>query len=55
MTFLSKNSYVPYYIVPTYVIGLEINLFVLKLTVETMVNLYNREDVNAQAGIRVQI
>jgi len=55
LNFTSQNTYRPYYLVPTYLIGLEVNLFVLKLTGETMVNLYNLEDVNAQVGVRIQI
>ncbi len=55
MLFESKNNYPPYYIIPTYIIGLEVNLWVLKLTGETMVNLYNLSDVNAQVGLRIQI
>ncbi len=55
LVFQSTNRYSPYYLIPTYLIGLEMNLFVLKLTGETMVNLYNLRDVNAQIGVRIQI
>ncbi len=54
LLFESTNKYQPYYAIPTYLIGLEINLWVLKVTGETMVNLYNRKDVNATVGVRVQ-
>lgn len=55
LLFESTNKYHPYYAIPTYLVGLEINLWVLKITGETMVNLYNRRDVNATVGVRVQI
>ncbi len=54
LIFESINTYQPYYAIPTYLLGLEINLWVLKVTGETMVNLYNRKDVNATVGVRVQ-
>jgi hypothetical protein len=53
--FESKNNYPPYYAIPTYIFGLEINLWIVKVTGETMVNLYNLSDVNAQVGLRIQI
>ncbi|MEJ5361989.1 MAG: hypothetical protein WHV26_07975 [Spirochaetota bacterium] len=55
MEFESVNSYMPNYIIPTFIFGVEINLFVIKLTADTMVNLYNRSDVTLQAGVRVQL
>ncbi|MBN2042062.1 MAG: hypothetical protein JW864_18645 [Spirochaetes bacterium] len=55
LIFLSENKYRPAPVLPTYVLGLEINIIVLKLNVETMVNLLNRSDVNIQAGTRIQI
>ncbi len=55
LLFDSTNKYHPYYAIPTYLIGLELNLWKLKITGETMVNLYNRKDVNATVGLRVQI
>ncbi len=54
LLFESTNTYQPYYVIPTYLVGLEINLWVLKVTGETMVNLYNRKDVNATVGVRFQ-
>lgn len=55
IVFTSENRYTPYYGIPAYIFGLEINLYVLKLTAETMVNLYNLSDVTAQTGVRIQI
>jgi hypothetical protein len=52
--FTSKNKYRPSPVIPLYILGLEINILVLKLNVETMVNLLNRSDVNAQFGTRLQ-
>jgi hypothetical protein len=54
LTFTSKNSYGPSHVIPLYILGLEINILVLKLNVETMVNLLNRSDVSAQFGTRLQ-
>lgn len=55
MIFESNNMYHPYYFIPAYILGLEINLSVVKLTGETMVNIYNLKDVNVQIGLRVQL
>lgn len=55
MEFESVNSYMPAYVMPTFIVGVEINLFVIKLTADTMVNLYNRSDVTLQAGVRMQL
>ncbi len=55
MEFESVNSYMPGYLIPTFIFGVEINLFVIKLTADTMVNLYNRSDVTLQAGVRMQL
>ncbi len=55
MEFESVNSYMPAYVIPTFIVGVEINLFVIKLTADTMVNLYNRSDVTLQAGVRMQL
>lgn len=55
MEFESVNSYMPNYIIPTFIFGVEINLFVIKLTADTMVNLYNRSDVTLQGGVRVHL
>ena len=55
MRFESVNSYMPDYVIPTFIFGVELNLFVIKVTGETMVNLYNRSDVTLQAGVRIQL
>ncbi len=55
LSFSSKNKYHPSPLMPLYILGLEINILVVKLNVETMVNLLNRSDVNIQFGTRVQI
>jgi hypothetical protein len=52
--FLTKNKYRPSPVIPLYILGLEINILVLKLNAETMVNLLNRSDVNVQFGTRLQ-
>ncbi|TAL32719.1 MAG: hypothetical protein EPN93_15550 [Spirochaetes bacterium] len=54
MLFTSRNGYNPYYVIPTYIVGLELNLWLIKITAETMANLYNLRDINAQLGVRVQ-
>lgn len=54
ITVVSDNKYRPYIIVPTFIIGFDINLFVIRLAVETMVNLRNGSDVNVQLGTRFQ-
>lgn len=55
LIFSSSNTYYPYVAIPAYIVGIEINILVLKITGETMLNLYNLKDVNAQIGVRVQI
>ena len=55
LDFKTENEYRPYPLMPTYVVGLEINLFILKINFETMVNLRNSNDVNAQFGLRLDI
>lgn len=52
--FSSKNNYRASPVIPLYILGLEINILVLKLNAETMVNLLNRSDVNVQFGTRLQ-
>lgn len=54
LTFNSENKYRPHIFIPHYILGLEINLFMLKLNAETMVNLRNGEDVTALVGVRFQ-
>ena len=55
LDFSSKNKYKPSPVMPLYILGLEINILVLKLTAETMVNLLNRSDVNVQFGTRLSV
>ncbi len=55
LTFTTKNKFRPAYVNPTYIIGLEINILILKLTLESMVNLRNGSDVNIQLGTRIGI
>jgi len=50
----SNNKYKPRYVLPLYVVGVDINLYYVHLTFETMVNLWNRKDVNGQLGFRLQ-
>ena len=50
----SSSKYYPYPVIPTYLLGLELNLFMFKLTAETMVNLKNKEDVTLTLGARFQ-
>jgi hypothetical protein len=52
--FNSKNSYNPGVFLPTYIIGLELNIALLKIDLETQVNLLNRTDVSASLGLRMQ-
>ena len=51
----SHNSYNPYFIMPEYIVGFDINLYLIRLSFETMVNLRNRKDVNLQVGLRFQL
>ncbi len=55
LLFDTSNKYKPKYILPTYIIGLEINVFVVKLNFETMVSMGNRSDVNVQGGVRFEM
>lgn len=50
----SSSKYYPFPVIPTYLFGLEINLFMFRLTAETMVNLKNKEDVTLSLGARFQ-
>ncbi len=50
----SSSSYMPSIIMPLYILGLDINLYVLQISFETMVNLMNLRDINLQIGIRSQ-
>jgi hypothetical protein len=55
VTFITKNRFRPEYVIPAYIIGLEINILVVKLNIESMVNLRNGSDVNIQFGTRIGI
>jgi hypothetical protein len=54
ITATSVTSYAPSIIMPLYILGLDINLYVLQISVETMVNLMNLRDINIQIGVRSQ-
>lgn len=55
ISFITKNKFHPGYVIPAYIIGLEINILVIKLNIESMVNLRNGSDVNIQVGTRIEI
>jgi hypothetical protein len=50
----SVTSYAPSIIMPLYILGLDINLYILQISVESMVNMLNLKDINIQVGIRSQ-
>lgn len=50
----SSNRFKPRYLMPVYILGLEIDLFALQITVESMVDLRNGRDINLQLGLRSQ-
>ncbi|MCP4131897.1 MAG: hypothetical protein GY754_13030 [bacterium] len=50
----STNSYNPTMLLPLFIIGLDIDLFIMRISVESMVNMWNREDINMQIGTRIQ-
>ena len=50
----SESRYSPYPWIPAYTFGLELNLPFLKITADTSVNLYNKEDITASVGTRVE-
>jgi hypothetical protein len=50
----SRNTYNPHYVIPLYILGLEVDLWALKFTVESMVSLLNGSDINIQFGTRFQ-
>jgi hypothetical protein len=54
VTITSTNTYNPHYVIPLYILGLEVDLFALKFTVESMVSLLNGSDINIQFGTRFQ-
>jgi hypothetical protein len=51
----SKSKYHPYSILPTYIVGFEIDIPLVKIVTESQVNLRNRTDVSVSLGVRVQI
>jgi hypothetical protein len=53
-TFKSSNKYNPSVFIPTYILGIELNIGFLKIVGESQVNLSNREDVSASLGVRAQ-
>ena len=55
ITIVSTNKYQPMVFMPVLVIGLELSLWKVFLSYETMVNLVNISDVNMQFGFRIQI
>ncbi|MGL4369463.1 MAG: hypothetical protein ACRCUT_07310, partial [Spirochaetota bacterium] len=55
VTFISSNKYHPQVLLPVYIVGLEINIALLKIVAESQVNLRNRADVSASLGLRIQI
>ncbi|MDA3822969.1 MAG: hypothetical protein PF450_10225 [Bacteroidales bacterium] len=52
ITVSSVNKYYTPVFVPVFVIGLEIDLWVVGIVFESMVNLLNREDINLQLSLR---
>lgn len=50
----ARYKYFPRGFMGIYIAGLEINIWVLKITAETMVNISNGKDINLQLGTRVQ-
>lgn len=54
-TMETKSRYSPYPWLPAFTMGAEINLFLLKITAETSVNLKNKEDITGVIGMRFQI
>jgi hypothetical protein len=51
----SKTKYHPKKVIPTYAVGLELNIPLIKIIAETQVNLRNREDVTVTAGMRITL
>ncbi|PKL37832.1 MAG: hypothetical protein CVV44_15985 [Spirochaetae bacterium HGW-Spirochaetae-1] len=54
LTMVSSNKYKPYYFLPVYIIGFEVNLYIVRLSFESMVSLRNGSDINLQLGARTQ-
>jgi hypothetical protein len=51
--FSSENKYHPMKVIPTYVLGLELNIPIVKIVAESQVNLRNRADVSLTLGLRI--
>lgn len=51
----SDSKYHPYPFIPTYTIGAEFSVFLIKFSAETLVNLKNKEDVTLSFAVRVQL
>jgi hypothetical protein len=51
----SKNTYHPKKIFPTYTLGLELNIPLVKFVAESQVNLRNRADVTVTVGMRITL
>jgi hypothetical protein len=49
----SENKYHPMKVIPTYVLGLELNIPIVKIVAESQVNLRNRADVSLTLGLRL--
>ena len=54
VVFASSNKYNPDVFLPTYILGLEMNIGFVKVVAESQVNLKNRQDVSASFGVRAQ-
>ena len=50
----SDNKYSPYYIMPFYIVGFEADVYIFRISLESMVNLRNGSDVNVQIAVRSQ-
>ncbi|MBN1533919.1 MAG: hypothetical protein JXA20_14715 [Spirochaetes bacterium] len=54
VTVISDNLYKPKFYHPLFIIGLDINLYIVRVSVESVVDMRNRSDVNIQLGARFQ-
>lgn len=54
LTAASKNKYKPNYFMPTYILGIEVDLFAFQICLESMVDLTNGQDINMALSIRSQ-
>jgi hypothetical protein len=51
---MADNLYHPKFYHPLFIVGLDINLYIMRLSVESVVDMRNRSDVNLQIGARFQ-